>query len=211
MYVKPTDTHQYLLSTSCHPSHTKRSIPYSLALRLRRICSHDNTFTKRTNELLQYLTNRGYKRKHVRNEIRKASNVTRQDSLENKHRSKNTRTPFVVTYHPGLPQLATVLKRHQHILDNSDKCKEAFPQPPMLCHRRPKNLRDHLVRAKLKGNDTTPLEVYTTATKTVSHVNMYMTGLPQLLLPIQTKRFTFDKTLNATLTMLYTCYNVSSV
>ena len=27
LYVKPTDTHQYLMATSCHPNHTKRSIP----------------------------------------------------------------------------------------------------------------------------------------------------------------------------------------
>lgn len=33
---KPTDTHQYLHFSSCHPSHTKRSIPYNLA---RRICT----------------------------------------------------------------------------------------------------------------------------------------------------------------------------
>ena len=29
LYVKLTDTHQYLMATSCHPNHTKRSIPYS--------------------------------------------------------------------------------------------------------------------------------------------------------------------------------------
>ena len=25
LYVKPTDTQQYLMATSCHPNHTKRS------------------------------------------------------------------------------------------------------------------------------------------------------------------------------------------
>ena len=105
LYVKPTDTHQYLLPSSAHPKHVKNSIPYSLALRLRRICSDNTTFTNRTNELLTYLTNRGYRRKHVRNEIRKASRVTRQDSLATKQKQPNNRTPFVVTYHPGLPQL----------------------------------------------------------------------------------------------------------
>ena len=33
LYTKPTDKHQYLLKTSCHPTHTKRTIPFSLALR----------------------------------------------------------------------------------------------------------------------------------------------------------------------------------
>ena len=45
LYTKPTDKHQYLLHSSCHPTHTKRAIPFSLALRLRRICSTDETFT----------------------------------------------------------------------------------------------------------------------------------------------------------------------
>ena len=41
LYTKPTDKHQHLLSSSCHPQHTKKAIPFSLALRLRRICSTD--------------------------------------------------------------------------------------------------------------------------------------------------------------------------
>ena len=35
LYVKPTDSHQYLLSFSCHPFCCKKFIPYSHALRLR--------------------------------------------------------------------------------------------------------------------------------------------------------------------------------
>ena len=60
LYTKPTDKHQYLLISSCHPTHTKRSIPYSLALRLRRICSDDDTYKQRCKELMDYLVNRGY-------------------------------------------------------------------------------------------------------------------------------------------------------
>ena len=39
LYCKTTDGHQYLHFESCHPSHTKSSIIFSQALRMRRICS----------------------------------------------------------------------------------------------------------------------------------------------------------------------------
>ena len=46
LHVKPTDSHQYLQSCSCHPFHCKKGIPYSQALRLDRICSETNYFVK---------------------------------------------------------------------------------------------------------------------------------------------------------------------
>ena len=39
VFIKPTDSHQYLHYSSCHPGACKRSIPYAQAMRLRRICS----------------------------------------------------------------------------------------------------------------------------------------------------------------------------
>ena len=44
LLVKPTDTHQFLDPTSCHPYHCKKGIPYSQTLRLNRICSDNNNF-----------------------------------------------------------------------------------------------------------------------------------------------------------------------
>ena len=41
VFYKPTDSHSYLLFSSSHPNHTKRLIPFSQFLRLRRICSKD--------------------------------------------------------------------------------------------------------------------------------------------------------------------------
>ena len=45
LYVKPTDSHQYLHSSLCHPYHCKKSILYSQALRLNRICSNNSFLT----------------------------------------------------------------------------------------------------------------------------------------------------------------------
>ena len=60
LYTKVTDKHQYLFQSLCHPRHTKRAIPCSLALRLRRICSSDKTFTLPTNQFKTYLNKLGY-------------------------------------------------------------------------------------------------------------------------------------------------------
>ena len=59
LYSKPTDTHQYLLYSSCHPKHTKQSLPYGLAFRLRRICSSDDALATRVDQLQQHLLDRG--------------------------------------------------------------------------------------------------------------------------------------------------------
>ena len=59
LYVKPTDCHQNLLSSSYHPFYCKKGIPYSQALRLDRICSSNKLFAKRCNDLEKYLLERG--------------------------------------------------------------------------------------------------------------------------------------------------------
>ena len=46
LYVKATDSHQYLHSSSCHPYHCKKGIPYSQALCLNRICSDPVSFDR---------------------------------------------------------------------------------------------------------------------------------------------------------------------
>ena len=56
LHTKPKDKHQYLLKTSCHTNHTKKAIPFSLFLRIRRICSNDTFFDQRSRELFEYLT-----------------------------------------------------------------------------------------------------------------------------------------------------------
>ena len=67
---------------SSHPYRTKRSIPYSLGLRLRCICSDDNAFNKRCDELYEHLKKRGYTEKLIKREINKARQVLRDQALK---------------------------------------------------------------------------------------------------------------------------------
>ena len=51
LYIKSTDRHQHLRYTSLHPQHTKKSVAYSLALRLSRICSEEKHFERHICEM----------------------------------------------------------------------------------------------------------------------------------------------------------------
>ena len=149
LYTKPTDKHQHLLSSSCHPQHTKTSIPFSLALRIRRICSTNATFQFRINELKTYLLARGYRNTFLDSQFLRAYNISRTDALQtNRHDSIN-RIPFVVTYNPALPHFSNILRKHFNILLSSDRCRDVFKHPPIVAYRRTSNLRDILVKAQL--------------------------------------------------------------
>ena len=101
LYTKPTDKHQYLLVSSCHPQHTKRAIPFSLALRLRRICSNPDNYKLRTNELIDYLANRGYDKTFLKIQIQQASDILQNDALTKnpRHRLKPPLSSLLIIQH----------------------------------------------------------------------------------------------------------------
>ena len=150
MHVKPTDTHQYLRMDSCHPRHCKTAIPYGQALRLRRICSEQDNLKKRCDELKEHLYRSGCNVQQVESEIQRALNISRETCLRlHNDREKSARTPLVVTFHPILPSFELTTSCHLDILHTSERLRRAFPLPPLIAFRRPKNLRDLLVRAEL--------------------------------------------------------------
>ena len=81
VYVKPTDSQQYLYSSSCHQSACKKSIPYVQAMGLKRICSKSCSFERRVAYLCKYLVERCYERNFVQGQINRATEVSRQDAL----------------------------------------------------------------------------------------------------------------------------------
>ena len=126
LFTKPTDKHQHLLSSSCHPHHTKRAIPFSLALRLRHICSTDAKFKNHISELKTYLPARGYNNNFLEEQFLRAANISRTNAVQTKPKASNDIVPFVVTYNPALPRISNILRKHFNILHSSNRCKGAF-------------------------------------------------------------------------------------
>ena len=87
-----------------------------LALRQRRICSTNETFTLRTNELIDYLYKRGYNRYFLQREIQRVNSITRTETLTPHDTStldKLERVPFVITYNPAaLRSISSIIRKH---------------------------------------------------------------------------------------------------
>ena len=88
LYCKSTDGHQYLHFDSCRASHTKTSIVYSQALRMKRICSRRSDFIVNKNKLKDWFRERGYPEEIVNKETKRA--LESSISSSNNKSKKNT-------------------------------------------------------------------------------------------------------------------------
>ena len=59
LHVKPIERYQFLHYTSSHPDHTKRSIVFSQALRVSRICYEKSDFLKHLEKMKSWFLVRG--------------------------------------------------------------------------------------------------------------------------------------------------------
>ena len=119
LYTKPTDTHQYLHHRSCHPSDYKRSIAFSQALQLRRICSRTTDYERHLEELEGHLIKWGYDGEEVQLQTEKATKNKSKELLMSWEKSNEQATPLVVTFHPDLLHLMHILHDHQRIINTS--------------------------------------------------------------------------------------------
>ena len=67
LFVKSTDRHQFLHYTSSHPEHTRRSIVFSQALRISRICSYESDFVRHLGNMKSWFSERGSLREKCSN------------------------------------------------------------------------------------------------------------------------------------------------
>ena len=140
----------YLLPSSCHPTHHHENVPFSLGMRINRICSLPESREQRFQELLDMLINRGYRHGMVKAAISKARNIPRDIALRKVVKPVLSKRPVaVVSWDPRLPSIDTIQQKHWRAMTLDPYLKEICPQAPHIAYKRPKNIREHLIRAKL--------------------------------------------------------------
>ena len=147
LYCKPTDCHQFLHFDSSHPTHVKKSIVYSQALRIKRLCSSESDLSRHLEEMRGWFCERGYPEDIVDKQFARINVI---GGGNGKIKSKERKgIPFVVTYHPCLANLNNILRKHLYLLNINPEIKDVFAFNPFVSFRAARTLRNFLVRAKI--------------------------------------------------------------
>ena len=115
------------------------------------VFAHDSNegFERRLDNLRGFVVNRGYDKEIVEKQFGRAIEVDRLTLLFNT-KGKNEQgngVNLVIDYHLALRCLYGIFRE---LLNWSDVLSKIIPKEPLICYRRPTNLKDNLVRAKLR-------------------------------------------------------------
>lgn len=160
LYRKETDRCMYLLPSSAHPAHIAENIPFSLCYRIVRICSKPELRDMRLAELRSFLMHRNYNGNLVDTNIEKARLISRPEALKRVERVKTPdRVVLSILYNPRLPSISQIINKHWRTMTLDPWMKEVYSLPPMVSFRRPPNLREKLIKAKVPEEINRPKRV----------------------------------------------------
>ena len=150
LYRKETDRNQYLMPESCHPKQTTLAIPYSLGLRIVRICSRPVDRDQHLAELRDLLLARHYNRGLVESALDKARKVPREIALKKRNTRKRNKRPVLATpFDPRLPAITSTFAKHWRSMTTEDSyLKEVFPEPPLTACRKQKKYKGLFNKSK---------------------------------------------------------------
>ena len=149
VHIKPTNAQQYLHYNSCHPPHSMKSLPYSLAVRGKRICSDPKDLSEYCQKLTVAFRSRGYPATLVNNQIARVLNPPPPPTPSTITKANdNACIPLVTQYHPNLKALSQVLSSGFHILTSATQTQNFLTDPPKVAFKRPPNLRNILVNTQ---------------------------------------------------------------
>ena len=150
LYSKPTDAHLYLNKTSNHPRHVMKNLPKGQLIRIRRICTESSEYIRNSNILCKSLIKRGYSEKNLQSVVKEVLAIDRDDLLQDKPKEKkDPNSIFVSDWHPILSNIPSILKRNFHLIENDSELTKIFPSKPLVAFRRPRTIRNHVVRSNI--------------------------------------------------------------
>jgi hypothetical protein len=158
-YQKPTDKRTLLSACSSHLNHVKRAIPYSVALRMRRLCTDDLDFKAALIDQAWALLGRGHLEEHVVDGFVRAVLKPREEALQKSNRrdTKNV-VRFVSTFnqHINVEKAFKRIKEEKSSLEKTTEGTHLKEVQLQLAFRNSLNLRRLLVNKDPREEDVTP-------------------------------------------------------
>ena len=142
----------YLHAKSYHPESTKKAIPYSQSLRLKRICSDDSDYDENNKILLSKLAERGYQLEDTKRNTDKTQVLKREELLKYTEKTPRNNIPFITTYNRQIPNIKKIVDSSWNTLMINPDIATKFPQKPFFCYRRNRNLKDLLGQTRISKN-----------------------------------------------------------
>ena len=148
---KQTETFQYTNFYSCHPP----GVSKGEALRLLRTNSSQITFEKNIRNFHNRLLERGFPAAILRKYLSEVKFADRKTALQQRNKSARKKLlPFVTQYHPALPSLNKILMGKWHLIQNQQRLREIFKEPPIISYRKGKSLRTCQLERSSEGQTT---------------------------------------------------------
>ena len=164
MYSKSSDTHAYLMPTSCHPTHICRNIPKGVMKRVKRNCTEQDACDRGYKEYKQYLQHRGYDDGLIQKAIEEAEATSREELLglvqKNNTSAPKKQFPLVMKFNPRLPPMSKFISRHLHVLELSNQTKTLFNKSSMfVSYRMERNILSMITSNKFKSDPPDPTQL----------------------------------------------------
>ena len=153
LYVKPTDRNTYLPYNSAHPKHCMKGLPYGQFLRIRRICTRTTDFEKHAAKKAAQLLQHKYPRDLLLDSMMHAWNNDRIELLNKEStetgQAESEKIFLTTCYNQKYGGLHDQVESTWDLLGRSCSTRFIREKNLVVGYRRPKNMRDLLVRARL--------------------------------------------------------------
>lgn len=148
-HFKATETFQYTHFSSCHAPGVAKGFIKGEALRLLRTNSSKPLFEENISNFKSRLRERGYPSDLVEKILSEVKFTERKSALQEKQKVRKNILPFVTQYNPSVPNLKKIIMSKWHLIQQQPLLREIFKEPPIICYKRGRSLKDILVKAKL--------------------------------------------------------------
>ena len=114
---------------------------------MKRICSLNEDLNRNLSNLKSWFLKRNYPESLVTNQIERSFNPNTKNS------NQKIRVPLVIIFCQGFADIGHKMYKHLHILGQDEDVKKVFDPPQFVSYRTARNLKSHLVRAKVYPMD----------------------------------------------------------